>query len=555
MRLKLQFPRFPGSIFHAGLLGFLTVNLWTALMLPVQGAQTIVLRKGIFEASVKVSDLKTLVTTGKVPEGLQGYARNLNPQQRKLIFGALKTKIPLNILGLSNFIYSPIGEQILTDLGTVTPRRDGAVLEALRGALVLGALNSEGLSILSFIEAYPGQQIIIDIDRAFQVLRGLNRGFWETQRFVQSIAPQLGQKLPTITIPFDPTQPGSQTIQIWQSDLSDRQRNRTIPVDVYWSGGSTQDKPLIIFSHGLGSVRTDLRYLAEHLASYGYVVVALEHPGSNETNTNAALTGSRPLLKPQEFLERPKDISFVLDELTKINQSDANLRGRLATNNAMIVGYSFGGSTALSVAGGELQLIDLKRRCKDGLISFSLGETIQCIAAALAQDSYQFKEPRIRQAIALNPTTSLLFGKTGLSKIDIPTMMVGSSADKTTPALSEQVIGFTKMTDPKWLVGVIGGTHLSVKDPSATLDQQGKPNTPIFGDEVVGEKAAPVRDYIKAITLAMAAQMTPEAAEYAIFLTPEYAQLASKSGFDMRIVQKLPPEAQAVVESFIQAGD
>jgi Predicted dienelactone hydrolase len=100
-------------------------------------------------------------------------------------------------------------------------------------------------------------------------------------------------------------------VRVRALDLNDSARNRRIPVDVYWSRAATADKPIIVFSHGLGSVRKDLRYLAEHLASYGYVVAALEHPGSNETNTNAAIAGKCALLAPQEFLDRPKDISFV----------------------------------------------------------------------------------------------------------------------------------------------------------------------------------------------------------------------------------------------------
>jgi predicted dienelactone hydrolase len=335
-------------------------------------------------------------------------------------------------------------------------------------------------------------------------------------------------------------------------DLYDSKRDRKIPVDIYWSNAATQDKPLIIFSHGLGSVRSDLQYLAQHLASHGYVVAALEHPGSNEANTNAAFGGNTSLLKPQEFIERPKDISFILDELTKVNQNNASLQGKLGTNNAMVIGYSFGGSTALSVAGAELQPHWMSKRCKDDVISFSLGEGIQCISAALPDDKYQLREPRIKSAIALNPVASLMFGDTGVSKVEIPTLIWGGSADKTAPALTEQVIPFTKITTPKWLVGVVGGTHLSVKDPTKTMDQKGKPNTPIAGEEVVGEKAVAVREYVKAVSLAMAAQMTPDAEKYAVFLSLEYAQLASKDGFEFRIVRDLPPEAKAVVDSFIK---
>ncbi len=351
---------------------------------------------------------------------------------------------------------------------------------------------------------------------------------------------------------FDPTQPGTTQVQILKLNRNDQKRQRQIPVDIYWSNAATPNKPVIVYSHGLGSNRTDLRYLAEHLASHGYVFVALEHPGSNGTNTNLALQGKTRLVQPQEFLNRPKDISFVLDELEKLNQTANNpLQGKLATNNAMVIGYSFGGGTALAIAGAELQLKLLKQRCKNNLSVLGWGEGIQCVAQELPEDSYQLRDTRIKQAIALSPTTSLMFGETGLTKVQIPTLVLASSADKSTPALTEQIVAFDKIPSPKWLVGILGGTHLSVKDPSTTLDQIGQPNTPFSGSEIVGEQASDVRKFVKAITLAFAAQMTPEAKNYAIFLTPDYAQFASTAAFPFRIITQIPPDAIAVMKEFV----
>jgi hypothetical protein len=50
----------------------------------------------------------------------------------------------------------------------------------------------------------------------------------------------------------------------------------------------------------------------------------------------------------------------------------------------------------------------------------------------------------------------------------------------------------------------------------------------------------------------MAAQMTDDADKYAIFLTPEYAQFASTTAIPVRLMTEIPPEANAVVESFMQ---
>ncbi|MHC0062393.1 alpha/beta hydrolase [Nostoc sp. UIC 10890] len=520
-------------------------------------ADTVVVRLGLFTESISLAELQKASKTGKLPGSLQPYAKGLSEEQRRFFLGALGMNIPMNVVTINRLVNTQIGTTILNDFATALARKDKAGVQALRAGLVLGSTAPQGLSILSFIAAYPSKRLEIDLPQAFVVAGSLNTAFWRTQQFMLAIAPQLDPitpqpRTPQVAFPFDPSQPGSAQVKILNLSLNDQKRDRKIPVDVYWSTAATPDKPVIVFSHGFGSVRTDLRYLAEHLASHGYVVAALEHPGSNEANTNLALQGKTRIVKPQEFLDRPQDISFVLDELEKLNQTANNpLVGKLATTNAMVVGYSFGGGTALTIAGAELQLEQLKQRCKKNLTSLSLAEGMQCIAEELPENSYQLRDTRIKQAIALNPTTSLIFGKTGLTKVQVPSLVLAGSADKTTPALTEQIVGFDKIPSPKWLAGILGGTHLSVKDPSTTLDQAGQPNTPISGGEVVGEQAADVRKYVKAIALAFAAQMTPEAKNYAVFLTSDYAQFASTPAFPFRLITQIPPDAMAVVKEFV----
>ncbi|MBF2063920.1 MAG: alpha/beta hydrolase [Calothrix sp. C42_A2020_038] len=530
------------------IVGFATVQAWGIGI--AQAADSVLLRFGLFTERVTLSELQQIAQTGKFPYGI--YAKALSQQQRHQIVTALRTKIPINVVTVNNLLNTRIGTTILNDLSTVIRRNDEARFQALRAGLVLGSTDKQGLSILSFIGAYPSRQLEIDLPQAFKVVQNFNTAFWQTQKFMEAIEPRLLPSKVELNLPFDASKPGTAQVQILKMELDDQTRGRKIPVDLYWSESVTSNKPVIIFSHGLGSVRTELKYLAEHLASHGYAVVAFEHPGSNEANINSALVGNQSrLMKPQEFLERPKDISFVLDQLDLHNRNSSfPLAGKLATNNAMIIGYSFGGSTALAVAGAEYQLERLKHRCQENLAVVSLGEGIQCIAQELPKNNYEFRDARIKQAIALSPTTSLLFGDTGLSKVQIPTLILAASADKTTPALTEQIIGFDQLPSPKYLAGIIGATHLSVKDPSATLDQEGKIDTPISGGEVVGEQATDIRNYLKSITLAFAAQLTPEARNYEVFLTPNYAQFASTQAFPIRLITQIPPDVISLAKEF-----
>ena len=517
-----------------------------------QAAQTIVVRRGSLTKSIELADLKTFSETGTATPSLEEATRLLTSKQRSQLQTALKEKFNINVVAARNFLNTEFGNELSSTLATVTPRRDKVGMQAVKTALILGARAPEGLSVISFIEAYPNPRLDVDLNQAFKVLGNFNGAFWQTQAFMAAIAPQLAPTRPQINLPFDPTQPGTSSVQVLNLKLNDQERRREIPVDVYWSTDASPAKPIIVFSHGLASVRTDMRYLAEHLASHGYVVAALEHPGSNGTHIRNALKLKAPLLEAEEFLNRPKDISFVLDQLKTLNQTAEPLQGKLAPENVLVVGYSLGGTTALSIAGAELQLTQLKQRCPGNVLTFSLGETAQCFAKGLPEDRYQLRDPRIKAAIALSPITSLVFGETGFSKVAVPTLIAGASADKTAPALSEQIIGFDQMPQPKWLVGFVGATHLSFKDPSTTVDQVGQPDTLYTGGEIVGDQAVDARNYIKAIALAMAAQLTQASAKSAIFLTPEYAQFASTKAFPIRLVTELPPKAEAILKDFIQ---
>jgi predicted dienelactone hydrolase len=532
-----NFKVFAGVFCAIALTPFFGVNT------SARAADTVVIRYGLLEESVSLEELKKSIETGKLPDSLGTYTKRMTEEQRRFLVEGLKIRIPINVITLDRLINTQIGTTVLTDISTAITRQDQAGLQAMRGGLILGANSPQGLSVLSFIAAYPSNRLEINLPQAITVAGSMGGAFIRTQRFMFGLSPQVNPKDIKVASSLDPTQAGSAQVQTIKLNFNDQKRQRQIPLDVYFSISATANKPLIVFSHGFGSVRTDLRYLAEHLASHGYVVAALEHPGSNETSSKVVSKGKNRLVEPQEFLDRPRDISFILDELAQLKQTANNpLQGKLATNNVMVVGYSFGGGTALALAGGELQIENLKQRCQQKLGKTNLSESLQCAAQTLPEKTYQLRDARIKQAIALNPTTSLMFGETGLTKVQIPTLILSSSADKITPALTEQVMGFAKIPSPKWLVGVVGGSHLSVIDPKITPYQEGKPGKPILNKEVTGEQAKDVRKFLKGITLAMAAQLTPEASQYAPFLTSDYAQISSTRLFPFRTARELSPE-------------
>ncbi len=134
---------------------------------------------------------------------------------------------------------------------------------------------------------------------------------------------------------------------------------RAIPVRVRWpsAGGSTSPLTVLLFSHGLGGTRDGGAIWGEAWAAAGFVVMHLQHPGSDLPALRAAAknfadrSGLREAASPAQLLARLADVGFVLDE---IGRRQADRQGRWADVRADRIGmsgHSFGAHTTLGMAG------------------------------------------------------------------------------------------------------------------------------------------------------------------------------------------------------------
>ncbi len=534
--LSKHFQPFPERIFGVkSLLCGLTFACCTSVALPsASAAETITIRFGPYQQLVKVADLEEFANTGKLPSSLQGFSSIIPSQTRELLQRRLEIDPAVADKFTDELQKTSLGKRLITSLKAAVP---GSSIESVQGAISLALRQVNGLSVVGFLQAYPQQNVTVDATKAISFAVEFNPNRLQSQAFGSLLAKELfikNQKDEFKTIRnFDPANIGKQTVDRQTITLQDKKRNRTIPVDIYSSRAAQSQQPLVVISHGFGANRRNLGYLARHLASHGVSVAAIEHPGSNMTSiSKAANTANlRKLISPQEFINRPKDISFLLDELAKINRQSGRLQGKLNTQQVSVIGHSLGGYTALAIVGGEVNIGQLQTFCNQSLnIASAAGDWLTCAAASLSEKKLNLEDKRIKSAIALNPMVGKLFGSRGLSKIKKPVLILSGTEDSLTPALTHQIQPFSKLGGPKYLLTAIGGTHLSISDGSA----------PVIIRERRGIEAKALRKLVQGVNLAFVKQLAPDAKKYQPFLTSAYAQSFSTSPIKLRLNSELP---------------
>ena len=535
-------------------LSSLTLALgWGGAIPSALAAKQVTIRLGPFEQAIAIADLDRFAKTGKISSELQLYAPILTPQVREVLNRRLQLDPKLADKIIDDVLHSPTGKQLIDSLGVAIPN---STLPQLQTAASLAVRQANGLSVVGFLRAYPKENITVDASSAIALALQFNPTYLQSE----ALSPLLESELAvTSNTPFKPTfnpaQSGSQTVQQQTLFLLDRQRNRTIPVDLYWGKGvqstSPTQQPLVVISPGFGEDRKFLAYLARHLASYGLTVAALEHPGSNASWV-ARMSGDRniaDLLPGREFVERPKDVSFLLDELAKLNQQPGPLQGKLNTQQVSVIGHSLGGYTALALAGAELNLEELRQFCKGSIVFRQApGDWLQCAAADLPDRKLQLQDKRVKSAIALNPLIGNLFGKTGLTQVTTPVLLLGGTEDVVTPLISNQLRPFTQLGGSKYLLTAIGGTHLSISDSVNLSDTTAS----TVVKERRGEETKSLRQLVSGVSLAFVKQLTPEAKKYEPFLTPAYAQSLSTPQLPLRLNTELPASIVPLIEIVVK---
>lgn len=213
---------------------------------------------------------------------------------------------------------------------------------------------------------------------------------------------------------------------------------REVPLKLYLPAESKGPAPLILLSHGLGGSREVGTYLGQQWAGRGYIVVAMQHLGSDETVWKEAPIGQRRGILTQAangatFQDRMRDVPATLDQLEEWHQESKHpLHKRINFDKVGIAGHSYGAVTAQALGGQHFG---------------PLGPL--------------YRDPRIDAVVALSPSPPRRGSATvAFAGFELPALLMtgtkdGDSVGRTTPERRREV--YPAMPDG-------GKYHLVLKD-------------------------------------------------------------------------------------------
>ncbi len=181
--------------------------------------------------------------------------------------------------------------------------------------------------------------------------------------------------------------------------------------------------PVVLLSHGWGGNYARLGWLGAGLAEKGAIVVAVNHPNST--------TGDLNMTSALNHWTRAQDLSLALDHVL----SNSTFTGHIDTTRIYAAGFSYGGWTALSLAGLKGNAEGYGPYCKaagDGSAHCrelkNMGIKISEIDAEKWHRSY--KDSRITVAAAIDPGLTWGLSPDDTADLNVPVLLIGLGEDK-----------------------------------------------------------------------------------------------------------------------------
>jgi predicted dienelactone hydrolase len=527
--------------------------------LPGSPAERIVFTYGQIELYLSVESLEAYAKDGTITPDLAFYLRFLKPEDIPKLRDALNASREIDPVSVSQALYSPMGETAVQNLGELfrtTTNQNG--FYAVRAAAIQAAADPGGLSILGLLQHFPTQDLRISIPVVLSLVRDVDKFANQTDAVVHNIealsatAAEASDPLDLASLP-QVLQPGPFQFkkQTWNLQDSRLGSARAVPTDIYtpiFPPGQTPDSiPVVVFSHGLWETPEFAASFMEHLASYGFVVAAPDHIGSDQGQKQRLLSGlSQTGSELNEFYDRPLDVSFVLDTLEQRNSSDFD--GRLNLHQVGVFGHSYGGYTALVLGGATIDFERLHRLCQPGGVLEALDPSLvlECQALRLESSpeavemltSGQLRDPRVSLVVALSPVTNAIFGPSGLNQVQVPVVIFGGGNDPAAPLVTEQVEAFSWLpSTDKYLLVANDLSHT----PQITerIDQVTLPG---LSAAEVGQKLDAFLTHFRGLGLALMQVYVAGRPEYQPYLQSAYTETLADPPLKFSLLRSLSPE-------------
>jgi len=407
--------------------------LLTGLSQPASALQQIQLKLPMLQTSLTVK-LKELTSTSKLFDGNSDLAeldRATNGAIGSKLVDLFNAPLPLQTKAVVNQAAgSPMLSQALLLLSSIGGI-DGlpANLNDQKISLALETAAAKGpLTMLTVLQSLPGQTASVDLSRALLAVQRLANQ--------QKPADTLLAAVPPASVDPALSKPGPLTVQRRETQIPVSYRSEPLKLVVI-SPIQGANGRLVLISHGLWDSPASFEGWGRHLASHGYTVLLPYHPGSDQSQQQAMFSGKVPPPGPAELRLRPLDISALIDAAAA---AKLGLPPGLRTDGVVVLGQSWGATTALQLAGVRPSSTLLQKRCADLTDpSRNLSWVLQCTFVASA-DKAALGDPRVKAVVAVSPFTSLLFDAGSAQGVTARVLMVSGSRDWVVPSNPEAIV-------------------------------------------------------------------------------------------------------------------
>ncbi|MCP9787309.1 alpha/beta hydrolase family protein [Cyanobium sp. N5-Cardenillas] len=377
------------------------------------------------------------------------------------------TPLPLQALDVARQVVpSPLAQQallLLSSLGGV----DGLPAEVSSDTVlqVLDRAAGQGaLTMLGVLQAIPGHTATVDVGKGLFLLQRMNGQLRAATQLLEGETPAT----------VDPALAGPGALAVRRDTLNLPVTYRPLPLEVVVIRPSQQASGrLVAISHGLWDGPESFEGWGRHLASHGYTVLLPRHPGSDRTQQQAMLSGKVPPPGPAELRLRPLDISALIDAAAA---GQLGLPPGVNTGSVVVLGQSWGATTALQLAGARPSSQQLKQRCNDVRDpQRNLSWVLQC-SFLDAIDQAALADPRVKAVVAVSPPMALLFDAETSPVFRGRVLLVSGSRDWVVPPGPEAIAPMARIArqakQGHRLVLAGGGDHFNLGSP---YDQGGGP--------------------------------------------------------------------------------